>query len=250
MSKIARSAIIGSNTTLGAYCVIGESVNIGSGCVIGNHVVIHPGTQIGSNVRIDDHSVVGKLPMRAVNSATTSDDALTGAQIEDGCLLGTHVTVYAGTQIRTEVMMADLATIREHVTIGNRTIVGRNVTVENHCQIGSFCKLETNAYITAYSEIEDYVFIAPCVQTSNDNFIGRTEERFKHFKGVTVRRGGRIGVGAVILPGLEIGPDSVVAAGAVVTKNTAPKQVVAGTPARYFRDVPEDQLLERQNWFD
>ena len=164
--------------------------------------------------------------------------------------MGTNTTVYAGAEIGAQVMIADLATVRENVSIGMRTIVGRNVAIENHCHIGTFCKIETNAYITAYSDIEDYVFIGPGVQTSNDNFIGRTEERFKHFKGVTVRRGGRVGVGAVILPGLEIGPDSVVAAGAVVTKNTVARQVVAGTPARYFRDVPKEQLLERQNWFD
>jgi len=51
------------------------------------------------------------------------------------------------------------------------------VTVENQCSIGRFCKLETESYITAYSKLGDRVFIAPGVLTSNDNFVGRTEER-------------------------------------------------------------------------
>jgi len=86
------------------------------------------------------------------------------------------------------------------------------------------------------------------VTTTNDNFLGRTEERFKHFKGVTVRRGGRIGANATILPGKEIGPDGVVGAGAVVTKNVTGGQVVIGSPARYYSATPEEQLLEKQGW--
>jgi len=97
-------------------------------------------------------------------------------------------------------MIADLATVREAVTIGEQTIVGRGVAIENRCTIGKRCKLETDAYITAYSELEDDVFVAPMVATSNDNYMARGSERFKHFKGVTVRRGGRIGVNATVLP--------------------------------------------------
>ena len=122
------------------------------------------------------------------------------------------------------------------------------MAIENFCTIGAYCKLETNVYVTAYSEIEDRVFIAPCVATSNDNFIGRTEERFKHFKGVTIKKGARIGVGAVILPGKVIGEDALIAAGALLTGNAESRVIVAGVPAKKFREVPPEQLLENQNW--
>ena len=84
--------------------------------------------------------------------------------------------------------------------------------------------------------------------TSNDNFVGRTEERFKHFKGVIVERGARIGVNATILPGKKIAADTLVAAGALVTRDTRPKKIVAGVPAIEFRNVPEEQLLDNQGW--
>ncbi|MEW5994109.1 MAG: N-acetyltransferase [Candidatus Zixiibacteriota bacterium] len=247
---IAASASVGPETSHGEYCVIGERVKIGKGCRIGHHVTIHDDTEIGDHVRIDDGTVIGKRPMKAVISATTKEQALPACKIDSGCIIGTHVVIYRGCEIGPQVLIADLSTVRENVTIGKRTIVGRGVAIENFCTIGRYVKLETNVYITAYSEIGDRVFVAPCVATSNDNFIGRTEERFKHFKGVIARRGARIGVNATILPGKVIGEDTLVAAHALVTSDTPPKKIVAGMPAKVFRDVPEEQLLDNQGWKD
>lgn len=242
------TAKIGSDVIIGYQSYIGQDAVIGDGCRIGVGVVIHEGTKIGSNIRIDDHTVLGKFPMKAANSATTKDQELPVLTIGDNCIIGTSAVIYRGAKLGRKVLIADLSTIRENVEIGDFTIVGRGVAVENFCKIGSYCKLETNVYITAYSQIEDRVFVAPCVATSNDNFIGRTEERFKHFKGVTVKKGGRIGVGAVILPGKIVGEDALIAAGTVLTKDAAPRQIVAGVPGKRFREVPSEQLLENQNW--
>ena len=148
------------------------------------------------------------------------------------------------------MLVADLATIREEVTIGDFTIVGRGVAIENRCAIGRYCKLETGAYITAYSTLEDRVFVAPGVVTSNDNFVGRTKERFRHFKGVTLRRGARLGAGATILPGKTVCEDALVAAGAVVTRDVPARRIVIGVPAADSRQVPDDQLLDNQGWTD
>jgi UDP-2-acetamido-3-amino-2,3-dideoxy-glucuronate N-acetyltransferase len=247
-SVIDSTTVIGNGTSYGSFCVFGKNVQIGEGCRIGNAVIIHDDTVIGPNVRIDDRVVIGKLPMKAVASAVTKEHRLQPATIGAASLIGTGVVIYRGAIVGNKVLIADLSTVREDVTIGDFTIVGRGVAIENFCKIGRYCKLETNVYITAYSELEDRVFVAPCVATSNDNFIGRTEERFKHFKGVTVRKGGRIGVNATVLPGKTVGADGLVAAGAVLVKDCPPGKIVAGIPARLFRDVPREQLLENQGW--
>lgn len=243
---IDKSARIGEGTKVGRYSVIEKDVRIGKGCIIGNNVTIYPETQIGDLVRIDDNTVIGKSPMKAATSATTEEQQLPPAKIGDNCLIGTSAVIYAGATLGKKILVADLSTIRENVTVGDFTIVGRGVAIENFCKVGAYCKLETNVYITAYSELEDNCFIAPCVATSNDNYMARSRERFKHFKGVTVKKGGRIGLNATILPGKVIGEDSQVAAGAVVTRDTPSKKIVLGAPAKVWRDVPEDQLLENQ----
>ena len=119
--------------------------------------------------------------------------------------------------------------------IGERTIIGKGVSVENKTRIGKRVKVETNAYITAYSTIEDYCFIAPEVTFSNENFLGRTQERKKHFKGPTLKRGARIGANSTLLPGVVIGEDALVGAGSVVTKSIPSNCIVVGTPGRIIK---------------
>lgn len=245
-----KDARVGAGTTFGEHCVFGANVAIGKNCRIGNHVVFHDDAIIGDDVRVDDHAVLGKLPMRAASSATTKDAQFPPLEVGSGSIVGTGVVLYRGLKLGRKCLVADYATVREEVTVGDRTIVGRGVTIENECTIGRFVKLETECYITAYSVVEDRVFIAPGVTTSNDNYVGRTEARKKAFKGVTVKRGGRIGAGSVILPGKVIGEDALVAAGSVVTRDVPARKVVMGSPARVVRDVPTEQLLENQGWSD
>ena len=250
-SFISDKAKLGKNIILAKNIIIEDEVTIGDNCRIGYNVVIRKGTIIGNNVRIDDNTVIGKYPMRASLSIfkEETDLQLSSTHIGDNCLIGANTVIYLGSSISNNVLIADLASIRENTAIGEYTIIGRGVTIENYVKIGKRCKLESECYITAYSKLEDYVFIAPGVVTSNDNYLGRTEERFKHFKGITVKKGARIGANAVILPGKTIGEDALVAAGSVVTKYVPPRKIVMGSPARIIRDVPEEQLIENQKFY-
>ena len=73
---------------------------------------------------------------------------------------------------------------------------------------------------------------------------GRTEKRHELIKGPTIRRGARVGGGVIICPAVEIGEEAFVGAGAVVTKDVAPRTVVVGNPARVLRAVAEEELLD------
>jgi len=135
---------------------------------------------------------------------------------------------------------------RERVQVGDDVVLGRGSLIENDTTVGARTRIQAHAYITAYSELEDDVFVAPCVVTTNDNFMGRTERRHALMKGPTIRRGARVGGGAILCPAVEIGEEAFVGAGAVVTKDVPPRMVVVGSPARVLRAVADDELLENQ----
>jgi acetyltransferase-like isoleucine patch superfamily enzyme len=126
--------------------------------------------------------------------------------------------------------------------MADNCVLGRGSLIENDTTVGAGTRIQAEAYVTAYSTLEEDVFIAPCVVTTNDNFMGRTEKRKSLMKGPTIRRGARVGGGAVLLPGIEIGEEAFVGAGAVVTKDVPPRKLVVGSPARVLRDVNEDEL--------
>ena len=73
--------------------------------------------------------------------------------------------------------------------------------------------------------------------------MGRTERRHALRRGPTIRRGARVGAGAVLCPGVEIGEDAFVGAGAVVVRDVPPRVVVVGNPAHVLRDVADEELL-------
>ncbi|QHE63367.1 N-acetyltransferase [Rossellomorea vietnamensis] len=231
---------------VGQNVVIEDGVEFGENVSIGHNVIIYAGTKIGKNVMIQDNAVIGKQPTRAKNSILPEVKKLPPAVIGDGTTLGTSSIIYANAELGEEVFVADLATIRERVTIGKQTIVGRGVSVENDCTVGEKCKLETNCYITAYSNLGNYVFVAPYVVTTNDNYMARSKERYDKFKGVTVKEGGRIGANALILPGKVIHEDGTVAAGSIVSRDVEQETLVVGSPAKPLRKVPDDQLLRNQ----
>lgn len=211
---------------------------------VGQNVVIYPGTVIGAGAKILDNAVVGKQPSLSPRS-TAKREPLPPAVIGPGTIVSTGAIVFAGTQIGARVIVGDQACVRERVVVGDDVVIGRGSLVENDTTIGAMTKIQADAYITAYSTLEEHVFIAPCVVTTNDNFMGRTERRHALIKGPTIRRGARIGGGAILCPGIEIGEEAFVGAGAVVTKDVPPRVVVVGSPARVLRDVPADELLDQ-----
>ncbi len=205
--------------------------------------VVYPGTVLAPGVKVLEHAVVGKQPTLSPRS-TARREPVAPAVVGEGTIVSTGAVVFAGTTLGARVVVGDQACVRERCRIGDDVVVGRGSLIENDTTVGELTKIQAGAYITAYSTLEEHVFVAPCVVTTNDNLMGRTERRRELIKGPTIRRGARIGGGAVLCPGIEVGEEAFVGAGAVVTRDVPPGVVVVGNPARVLRVVPDDELLE------
>jgi acetyltransferase-like isoleucine patch superfamily enzyme len=165
-------------------------------------------------------------------------------EIGEGVLIGGHVVIHSGVRIGAGSRVGDHAQIREGAEIGAGSTVGSYVSVDPGVVVGDRVSIQTRCYITGGTRIEDDVFVGPGVTLTNDNTMDRHGPDFS-FEGPLLRRACRVGGGATICPGVEIGEEAFVAAGALVAADVPPRTVVMGVPARAVREVPEADLLQR-----
>jgi acetyltransferase-like isoleucine patch superfamily enzyme len=223
--------------------VLGSGVRVGDGVLFGANVVVHDGTQIGDDCVIEHGAVLGKSP-RLARSSTAPRAELPPLRIGARVTVCAGAVVYAGSEIGDEAIIGDQAQVRERTTIGERAVIGRASGVDNDVRIGNRVKIQSQVYVTAFSVVEDDVFLGPGASTTNDDTMSRHGPEYA-LRGATIRRAARIGGSAVLVPGVEVGEEAFVAAGAVVTKDVPPRGFMVGVPARRIRDVSDEELLER-----
>ena len=222
---------------------LGEGVRIGEGVVFGPHVTVFDGTEIGDGCVIEPGAVLGKVA-RLARTSTASRTAPEPLRLGARVTVCAGAVIYAGATIGDEAIIGDLAGVRERSTVGRSTVIGRLSTVDNDVTIGDRVKVQTNVYLTAYSLVEDDVFVGPGASTTNDDTMARHGKEYA-LRGATLRRACRIGGSAVLTPGVEVGEEAFIAAGAIVTRDVPARAFMVGTPARRVRDVGDDELLER-----
>jgi UDP-2-acetamido-3-amino-2,3-dideoxy-glucuronate N-acetyltransferase len=222
--------------------LLGEGVEVGEGVVFGAHVVVHDGTVVGAGCAIEDHAVLGKRPRLAKHSSARG--AVDGLRLGAGVSVGAGAVLFAGATIAAEVIVGDQAFVRERSSIGAGSVIGRGSVVDNDVVVGARVRVQTNVYLTAFTLIEDDVFVGPGALTTNDDTMARHGDEMQ-VRGATLRRACRVGGGAVLTPGVEVGEEAFVAAGAVVTRDVPARAVVMGVPARVVREVGDEDLLER-----
>ncbi len=221
-------------------------MRVGEGVHFGAYVVVHDGTVIGDGCSIEDHAVLGKRPRLAGHSQARG--AVGALELGAGASLGTGAVVFAGSSVGAQAILGDQCFVRERSAIGAGSVIGRGSVVDNDVLVGARVRVQTNVYLTAFTIVEDDVFVGPGAITTNDHTMARHaggRESDSPMRGATLRRACRVGGGAVLTPGVEIGEEAFVAAGAVVTRDVPARAVVMGVPARIVREVGEEDLLER-----
>ena len=180
---------------------------------------------IGQNSRIDEDTRIGY-------GASDSDDQ---TRIGDRARIRSGCTVYGDVRIGDDLQTGHDVIVREGTRIGDDAVIGTGTVLDGKCTIGSNVSLQTRCYVPPYTTIHDEVFIGPHAVLTNDDHPVRRDGQLK---GPTLHRGVSVGANATILPGVEIGEDSFVAAGAVVTETVPPRTLAVGVPARN-RPLPD-----------
>lgn len=221
--------------------MLGPGVEIGPDVSFGAYVVVHAGTVIGAGCVIEDHAVLGKRPRLAPGSSAEGETG--GLKLGEEVKVCCGAVVFAGAEIAAGSIIGDQAYVRERSHIGPGSVIGRGSVVDNDVRVGARVRVQTGVYLTAFSVVEDDVFVGPGAGTTNDDTMNRHGPETP-LRGAILRRACRLGGGTVLTPGVEIGEEAFVAAGALVTRDVPPRAVVMGVPARVVREVPSEDLLE------
>lgn len=223
--------------------LLGEGVELPASVLLGGNVVVHEGTVVGEHVQIQDGAVLGK-PLALGPRSTAPREAPPPLEIGEGAIVCAGAVLLSGARVSAGAVIADQAHVRERALVGEGSVVGRGSAVDNDVTIGAQVRIQSGCYITAYSTLENDVFVGPGVTLTNDDTMARHAPGYA-MRGAILRRACRVGGGVVVCPGVEIGEEAFVAAGAVVAEDVSPRAVVMGVPAREVRQVPDEDLIER-----
>jgi UDP-3-O-[3-hydroxymyristoyl] glucosamine N-acyltransferase len=230
-SAVVETAHVGERVVIGPYCVVGPDVTLEDGVRLHPHVVITGDVTVGADGEVFAGAVLGKAPAR---SAALSRVPAEGGSVRlgPGCSVGSYAVVYEGVTVARDSLVGDHASVREGCTIGTRCIIGRYVSVHPDCEVGDGSRVYDHAHLASGTTMGVDCYISLHVAMASDNALGALPYAPDRVRGPDFGDRVSVGVGATILPGIRLGDDSTVAAGAVVTRDVEPKSFVRGVPAR------------------
>jgi acetyltransferase-like isoleucine patch superfamily enzyme len=190
---------------------------------------IHPNVKIGKDAVIGEYVIIGEPPRGKESGELPT-------VIGDGAVIRSHTVIYAGNTIGNNFQTGHHVLVREENSIGNDVSIGTSSVVEHHVILGNNVRIHTQAFVPEMSILEDGAWIGPNAVITNAAYPLSPNVK-NELKGAIVKKNAKIGANATLLPGITIGENALVGAGAVVTRDVPPNKVVAGNPAKIINDV-------------
>ena len=199
---------------------------------------LYPNVQIGTNAVIEDYVIIGVPP-----SGKKPGELPT--VIGDNAVIRSHTVIYAGNTIGKNFQTGHHVLVREENEFGDNVSIGSSSVIEHHIRMGNNVRIHSQAFVPEMSVLEDGAWIGPNAVITNAAYPLSPNVK-NELKGALVKKNAKVGANATLLPGVTIGENSLVGAGAVVTKDVPANKVVAGNPARVINDVSNLPYGEHQ----
>jgi len=248
-----KKIVMGVNCDIGENVVFSDYVKLGNNCKIGNNVSLQ-NCSVGDNTVIEENSIIGygtitghyydkkQSKIENINPNENNYRIIIGKNV----LIRTGVTIYLDSFIDDNCWINHNAIIRENVKISEDSSIGSNTICENNVSIGKRCIVQNNTMICSETIIESFVFVGPGVTFTNNAPIGHLRDIEPIIRAPKLRLGCAIGGGVTICPGIEIGEESIVASGSVVTKNILSRIIVNGNPAEKTKNVGQKGFIKKE----
>lgn len=209
---ISPYAQIDTNVQIGPFCVIHENVHIKTGCRVGAYCELGLATQLAN-----------------------SNELVFG----ENCNIRSHNVFYQGSKIGASLNTGHYVTVRENTLVGEGCQFGNRSDIQGDCVIGNHTKFHADVHIGKMSKIGNYVWLFPEVLLTNDPTPPSTD-----LLGVTIADYAVLAAKVLVLPGIIIGKDAVIAAGSVVKENIPEGKLASGNPLKIICD---SQILRMHN---
>lgn len=188
--------------------------------IASGHLIIDPKARVAPSIRIVPQEDNGK----EYGPIEIGEDAI----VRDGVVLST------GTRIGKRVLVGHNCVIRRNFRIGDDSVLSHLVSVQHDVQVGNVCRISSLTHLAGGALIEDRVQVGASVATIDSNVMRWPEKT--ELRGPIFRAGCRIGSGVTVLSGVEIGANTLIGAGSVVTRDMPENVIAYGNPAYVQRD--------------
>jgi len=222
--------------------IVGKNVTIGKNVRMGENVIIYDNVEISDDATIEHNVVLGYNNLTHLRPEYKDKTLMT--KIGKKALIRPNSVIYAGCSIGDYTMINQNVVLREFTEVGHHSSIGSLCMCEGYTTIGNYTTVHSQVHLTAKMVIDDYVFIGPSAGTANAYRVSYHRNLPREEQGPHIKRGAIIGAQSLILPKVTIGAQSIVAGGAVVTKDVPDFKVVMGVPAKIIRDVTDEERLK------
>lgn len=223
---------IDKTATIHPTAIIYPKVKVGKNVSIGPYAIIYPNSIIHDNVSIGPYCIIGEPTAEYYKNKEEYNFKKT--EIGTASVIRSNSIFYEGTTVGKRLNTGHHVTVRENSVIGDCCSIGTLGDIQGDVKIGNFVRIHSNVFVCELTVIKDYVWLLPNVVITNDKY-----PPMNTCQGCIISEYAIISANAILLPGVKIGKNVLIAAGSIVSKDVKDEAFIRGLPSKEVGNVRE-----------